>query len=60
MTHCLKSFYPEYFPDNQIGKITEKDTFQCFDKLSFTRSSLYYTFSKFTIKYNFFKGLAYN
>ena len=26
-THCLKSFYPEYFADNQIGKIIENDIF---------------------------------
>ena len=26
-THCLKSFYPEYFADNQVGKIIENDIF---------------------------------
>ena len=37
--------------DNQISKIIENDIFRRFDILSFTRSSLHYTFSKFTIKY---------
>ena len=53
-THCFKSFYPEYFADNQIGKITENDIFRRFGMLSFTRLSLHYTFSKFTIKYSTF------
>ena len=52
--HCFKSFYRAYFADNQIGKIIENDIFRSFDILSFTRSSLHYTFSKFTIKYSSF------
>ena len=52
--HCFKSFYPEYFADNQIYKITERKIFRRFDILFFTRSSLLYTFSKFTIKYSSF------
>ena len=48
-TNCFKSFYPEYFADNQIGNIIENDIFRCFDIPSFTRLSLHYTFSKFTI-----------
>ena len=27
MNHCFKSFYPEYFADNQIGKIIENNIF---------------------------------
>ena len=33
----FKSFYPKYFADNQIGKITENDFFPRFNILSFTR-----------------------
>ena len=29
--HCFKSFYPEYFADNQMGKIIENDIFRLFD-----------------------------
>ena len=47
-SHCFKSFYPEYFADNQIGKIIEKYIFPRFGVLSFTRLFLHYTFSKFT------------
>ena len=53
-THCFKSFYPEYFADNEIGKTTENDIFRRFDILSFTTLSLYHTFSKFTIEYSSF------
>ena len=35
--HCFNSFYPEYFADNQIGKIIENDIFLRFDILSFIR-----------------------
>ena len=49
-THCLKSLYPEYFIDNQIGKIIRNDIFRRFGILSFTRLSLHYTFIKFEIK----------
>ena len=52
--HFFKSFYPEYFADNQIVKIIENGIFRHFSILSFTRSSLHYTFSKFTIKYSSF------
>ena len=52
--HCFKSFYPEYFADNQIDQIIENDIFRRFNILSFTRSSLHYTFSKFRIKYSSF------
>ena len=54
MNHCFNSFYPEYFSDNQIGKIIENDIFRRFDILSLTRLSLHYTFSKFTIEYSSF------
>ena len=50
--HCFRSFYPEYFAENQIGKIIENGIFRRFDILSFSRSSFHYTFSKFTIKYS--------
>ena len=53
-THCFKSFYPEYSPDKQMSKRIENDIFQRLEILSFSRSSLYCTFSKFTIKYSSF------
>ena len=30
-TLCFKSFYPEYFADNQIDKIIENNIFRRFD-----------------------------
>ena len=33
----FKSFYPEYFADNQIVKIIKNNIFRRFDILSFTR-----------------------
>ena len=53
-THCFKSFYPEYFADNEAGTIIENEIFRDFDILSCTRFFLHYTFSKFTIKYGYF------
>ena len=47
----LFHFILNILADNQISKIIENDIFRRFDILSFTRSSLHYTFSKFTIKY---------
>ena len=41
--HDEFQFYPKYFADNQIDKITENDIFWSFDILSFTRLSLCYT-----------------
>ena len=35
--YCFKSFYSEYFSDNQIDKIIGNDIFRRFNILSFTR-----------------------
>ena len=59
-TQCFKSFYPEYFADNQTGTIIENKILRGFDILPCTRFFLHYTFSKFTIKYGYFIDFKYN
>ena len=58
--HCFKSFYPEYFADNQIRKITENNIFRLFDILSFTRSSLTYTSGNLQLNIAYFTDFMFN
>ena len=49
-TYCFTSFYREYLAGNQMDKLIKQHILRRVDILSFTRFSLQYIFSKFTVK----------